>query len=82
MSWPASEMPEPMPVGNVKIITAGANVAEQRPPWIGRKHTIDSRRKISQGKIGNKNGRGNKDRIFRHETIERRKQTMIARGHW
>jgi len=65
-------------VGNVKIITAHENKLEQRHPWIGRRHSAETRKKISAGKIGNKNGRGNKGRTFSPATIEKMRLARIG----
>ena len=68
----------PYAVGNVKIVTGFENKAEQRSPWIGRRHRDESCERISVGKLGNTNGRGNKGRVFSAE--HRLKISLGKRG--
>ena len=50
----------PYAKGNVKIVTSSENAREG---WLGFKHSDATKRRISKGLLGNKNGRGGKGRI-------------------
>jgi len=60
----------PYAINNVKIITCEQNASEQRPTWNGRKHTAESRKKMSMAAMGNTNGKANKGRTIPPSQIE------------